>query len=74
MKKIKDADMDKDPNAPRITAILSYSKGFACSLGSGTVCLFEKQEEDNYRRIREIRVKYVNAGNIGTAGSVCVSK
>ncbi|XP_036955576.1 cilia- and flagella-associated protein 57 isoform X1 [Acanthopagrus latus] len=56
MKKIKDADMDKDPNAPRITAILSYSKGFACSLGSGTVCLFEKQEEDNYRRIREIRI------------------
>ena len=74
MKKIKDTDMDKDPNAPGITAIMSYSKGFASSLGSGTVCLFEKQEEDNYRRIREIRVKYVNAGNIGTAGSVCVSK
>jgi hypothetical protein len=42
---------------PRITAITSYSKGFACSAGPGTVCLFEKTEEkDNYRKTREIRV------------------
>ncbi|XP_029504163.1 cilia- and flagella-associated protein 57 [Oncorhynchus nerka] len=42
---------------PRITAITSYSKGFACSAGPGTVCLFEKTEEkDNYRKTREIRI------------------
>lgn len=42
---------------PRVTAITSYSKGFACSAGPGTVCLFEKTEEkDNYRKTREIRV------------------
>ncbi|XP_035517008.1 cilia- and flagella-associated protein 57 [Morone saxatilis] len=56
MTKIRDADINEGPNAPRITAILSYSKGFACSLGSGTVCLFEKNEEDSYRRSREIRI------------------
>ncbi|XP_037639358.1 cilia- and flagella-associated protein 57 [Sebastes umbrosus] len=56
MKKIKDTDVNEGPNVPRITAILSYSKGFACSLGSGTVCLFEKNEEDGYRKSREIRI------------------
>uniref|UniRef100_A0A3B1KGE5 Cilia and flagella associated protein 57 n=1 Tax=Astyanax mexicanus TaxID=7994 RepID=A0A3B1KGE5_ASTMX len=30
---------------PRVTAISPYSKGFACSAGPGTVCLFEKTEE-----------------------------
>ncbi|XP_070706449.1 cilia- and flagella-associated protein 57 [Pempheris klunzingeri] len=55
MKKIKDADVDEGPSVSRITAILSYSKGFACSLGSGTVCLFEKNE-DSYRRRRDIRI------------------
>ncbi|XP_054473374.1 cilia- and flagella-associated protein 57 [Anoplopoma fimbria] len=53
MKKIKETDNDQ---GPRITAILAYSKGFACSLGPGTVCLFEKNEEDGYRRSREIRI------------------
>lgn len=60
MKRIKDTDVDEGPNAPRIAAILSYSRGFACSLGSGTVCLFEKIEEDSYRRSREIRVNNNN--------------
>ncbi|KAJ8011195.1 hypothetical protein DPEC_G00055650 [Dallia pectoralis] len=42
---------------PRVTAITSYSKGFVCSAGPGTVCLFEKTEEkDNYRKTREIRI------------------
>lgn len=42
---------------PRVTVIKAYSKGFACSAGPGTVCLFEKTEEkDNYRQIREIKV------------------
>ena len=42
---------------PRVTAITSYSKGFVCSAGLGTVCLFEKTEEkDVYRKTREIQV------------------
>ncbi|XP_068567972.1 cilia- and flagella-associated protein 57 isoform X2 [Cebidichthys violaceus] len=53
MKKITDGDVDE---GPRVTAILSYSKGFACSLGPGTVCLFERDEEDGYRRSRDIRI------------------
>ncbi|XP_022054738.2 cilia- and flagella-associated protein 57 [Acanthochromis polyacanthus] len=56
MKKIKDCDVDESPAVPRITAILSYSKGFACSLGPGTVCLFEKTEEDSYRKSREVQI------------------
>ncbi|KAI3369623.1 hypothetical protein L3Q82_025335 [Scortum barcoo] len=56
MKKIRDTDVDEDASVPRITAILSYSKGFACSLGSGTVCLFEKNEEDGYRKSSVIRI------------------
>ncbi|XP_010893002.1 cilia- and flagella-associated protein 57 [Esox lucius] len=43
--------------APRVTAITAYSKGFVCSAGPGTVCLFEKTEEkDNYRKTREIKI------------------
>ncbi|XP_053484612.1 cilia- and flagella-associated protein 57 isoform X3 [Ictalurus furcatus] len=52
---------DETPSAPvlmpRVTAIKAYSKGFACSAGPGTVCLFEKTEEKGgYRQIREIRI------------------
>lgn len=64
MKRIKETDVGEGPNAPRITAILSYSKGFACALGSGTVCLFEKKEGDSYRRSKEIRVNYNTTNNI----------
>lgn len=60
MKRIKETDVGEGPNSPRITAILSYSKGFACALGSGTVYLFEKKEEDSYRRSKEIRVNNNN--------------
>ncbi|XP_053172243.1 cilia- and flagella-associated protein 57 [Scomber japonicus] len=56
MKKIKEAEVDEGPKVSRITAILSYSKGFACSMGPGLVCLFEKTEEDGYRKSREIRI------------------
>ncbi|XP_049338890.1 cilia- and flagella-associated protein 57 [Astyanax mexicanus] len=42
---------------PRVTAISPYSKGFACSAGPGTVCLFEKTEEkDSYKKTREIKI------------------
>ncbi|KAM4604692.1 cilia- and flagella-associated protein 57 [Polymixia lowei] len=54
---VEDANVDGGPRVPRITAILSYSKGFACSAGPGTVCLFEKTEEkDSYRKTREIQI------------------
>ncbi|XP_033977740.1 cilia- and flagella-associated protein 57 [Trematomus bernacchii] len=56
MKKMKDSDVDEGVSVPRITAILSYSKGFICSYGAGTVCLFEKTQEDGYRRTRDIRI------------------
>ncbi|KAL6111417.1 cfap57 [Pungitius sinensis] len=52
MKKIKDIKMGE---GPRITAILPHSRGFACSLGPGIVCLFERNK-DGYRRSREIRI------------------
>lgn len=42
----------------RVTAIVSYSKGFVCSVGPGTVCLLEKTEEESYRKSREIQVRH----------------
>lgn len=56
MKRIKATDVNESPVGRRITAILSYSKGFACSLGSGTICLFVKNDDDSYTRSREIQV------------------
>ncbi|XP_063330906.1 cilia- and flagella-associated protein 57 isoform X3 [Pelmatolapia mariae] len=55
VKKIKDANVDEGPSVPSITAILSYSKGFACSRGPGTVFLFEQTDENGYRKTREIK-------------------
>ncbi|KAJ8383718.1 hypothetical protein AAFF_G00215600 [Aldrovandia affinis] len=41
----------------RVTAIIAYSKGFVCSLGPGTVCLFQRtKDKDSYRKLREIQV------------------
>ena len=41
-----------------VTAILAYSKGFMCSVGPGTVCVFENTEEmDSYRKTRELLVR-----------------
>lgn len=56
VKKIKDANVNEGPSVPSITAILSYSKGFACSRGPGTVFLFEQTDENGYRKTREIKV------------------
>ncbi|XP_030630638.1 cilia- and flagella-associated protein 57 [Chanos chanos] len=49
---------DSTPAAlPQVTAIVALSKGFACSAGPGTVCLFEKTEEkDSYRKTTEIQI------------------
>ncbi|TRY85109.1 hypothetical protein DNTS_023049 [Danionella cerebrum] len=42
---------------PQISSIVAYSNGFACSAGPGTVCLFERTEnEEHYRRSKDIEV------------------
>ncbi|XP_037535006.1 cilia- and flagella-associated protein 57 [Nematolebias whitei] len=56
VKRIKEAFTNEGLAFSRITAILPYSKGFICSTGPGTVCLFEKTQEDSYRMSREILV------------------
>lgn len=33
---------------PQITSIVSFSKGFACSCGPGTVAWFEKTDDREY--------------------------
>ncbi|CAL8278556.1 unnamed protein product [Lota lota] len=49
------AERTTTTSGPSVTAILPYSKGFMCSAGPGTVCVFENTEEmDSYRKIREI--------------------
>lgn len=41
---------------PQITAIVAYSKGFACACGPGTVHLFEKTDDkDFFKKAREIK-------------------
>ncbi|KAK2862634.1 hypothetical protein Q5P01_002167 [Channa striata] len=49
-------DVGETTTVSRITAILSFSKGFVCSVGPGIVCLFEKTEEDSYIKSREIQI------------------
>ena len=40
-----------------VYSLLSYSKGFICSSGSGTVHLFEKTEErNNFKKIRSVAI------------------
>ncbi|XP_061578787.1 cilia- and flagella-associated protein 57 [Cololabis saira] len=56
MKRIQENDVREGPTISRISAILSYSKGFVCTTGPGTVWLFEKTEENIYRKSREIQI------------------
>ncbi|XP_072239030.1 cilia- and flagella-associated protein 57 [Leuresthes tenuis] len=63
VKRIKESDGNEGPAVSRITAILSYSKGFVCTTGPGTVSLFEKTEEDLYQKSREIRIPPEPYGN-----------
>ena len=39
-----------------ITAVVAFSKGFACACGQSLVHLFEKSDEKDYRKTREIQV------------------
>lgn len=54
MKRVKDSEVDE--SCFRVTAVISLSKGFACSAGPGTVCLFEKTKEDGYRKSQDILI------------------
>lgn len=48
---------EQDHTPLQIICIASFSKGFICSAGPGTVHLFEKTEEkDFYKKSREIRI------------------
>ncbi|XP_016516833.1 cilia- and flagella-associated protein 57-like [Poecilia formosa] len=53
-----------------VTAVLSYSKGFVCSSGPGTVSLFEQIELDVYRKSREIQILPAPASS-GSAPAQC---
>jgi len=39
-----------------VTAVVTFSKGFACACGQSVVHLFEKSDEKDYRKTREIQV------------------
>ncbi|KAF5888302.1 cilia- and flagella-associated protein 57, partial [Clarias magur] len=57
VRQTQDETSSDQDSMPQVTAIKAYSKGFACSAGPGTVCLFEKTEERcSYRQIKEIRI------------------
>lgn len=50
-------DESSAPHVPQVTAIVAYSKGFACAYGRGTVFLFEKTEDkDFFKKSREIKI------------------
>ncbi|XP_060758450.1 cilia- and flagella-associated protein 57-like [Neoarius graeffei] len=46
----------RSPTTRHITAIMPYSKGFACAAGAGIVYLYEKNEEHDYMKTKEIRI------------------
>lgn len=49
---------NEDESRFHVTALVSFSKGFACAFGYGTVYMYEKTEDkDTYKRIREIKVR-----------------
>ncbi|KAJ8306471.1 hypothetical protein KUTeg_017016 [Tegillarca granosa] len=53
----KDEDGGSLTMTPQVTAIVSYSKGFACACGPGTVHLFEKTDDkDFFKKTREIKI------------------
>ncbi|XP_041639690.1 cilia- and flagella-associated protein 57 [Cheilinus undulatus] len=56
IKRTEDNDEEEDPSVAHITAIVSYSRGFACSFGPGTVYCFERNKDNGYRKSREIQI------------------
>lgn len=54
----KQADDDSSiVTIPQVTAIVAYSKGFACACGPGTVHLYEKTDDkDLFKKSKQIKV------------------
>lgn len=53
----KKSEEDLVSGPQQITAIVAYSKGFACACGPGTAYLFEKTDEkDFFKKAREIKI------------------
>ena len=49
--------VEEGNNSFQVTSLVSYSKGFACAFGLGTVYLFEKTDDkDFFKKAREIMV------------------
>ncbi|RVE72493.1 hypothetical protein OJAV_G00042240 [Oryzias javanicus] len=77
--RLKEAEAFEGLSSCPIMVVLSYSKGFVCSTGPGTACLFEKMEQDSYRRSREIQIPPDPQGDFLTAAdcqeihSMCMS-
>ncbi|XP_056119583.1 cilia- and flagella-associated protein 57 [Rhinichthys klamathensis goyatoka] len=69
VQRAKSQSEKQDSNEPssallRVTAIVGYSSGFVCSAGPGTVCLFEKiEEEDQYKKTKDIKIPPEVFGN-----------
>lgn len=60
MASVPESGISQD-SPPHVTCIISFSKGFICSGGAGTVHLFEKTEEkDFYKKTREIKIPVDN--------------
>ena len=54
---LADSESSKLSEPPRITALVAYSKGFACTCGTGTVHIYEKTDDkDFFKKAREIKV------------------
>ncbi|XP_013398082.1 cilia- and flagella-associated protein 57 [Lingula anatina] len=57
MDSISEGEATQPSGPPEITAIVAYSKGFACSVGPGTVFLYEKTDDKEYfKKAREIKI------------------
>ncbi|BFZ16806.1 hypothetical protein BsWGS_19845 [Bradybaena similaris] len=53
----ENAENETDDSHFQVTALVAFSKGFACAVGFGTVYMYEKTEEkDIYKKIREIKI------------------
>lgn len=74
----KTGDEDADSLAtiiPQVTAIVAYSKGFACACGPGTVHLYEKTDDKEYfKKTREIKVNTIFTIISGTNGNLYTKK
>ncbi|XP_063431022.1 cilia- and flagella-associated protein 57-like [Mytilus galloprovincialis] len=64
----KQADDDSSiVTIPQVTAIVAYSKGFACACGPGTVHLYEKTDDkDLFKKSKQIKIPQDNFSSYAT--------